>query len=180
MTQYLVEQMRSITRRLQELDTGTKPGLAPTSPPSSKSSSTGKDVMPTDPLKGSVNARQLADTLGISDLSTFQRAMNKVKQGRADRLSRQEMTEFAMSWVRLMELNPNDTRKVMQQMQRLQADPAEAMEEDAGSDSDHYEEGYQAGKDGQSRLDNPHDMDDPAFGEWEDGWKAGSKAGGHR
>lgn len=114
MAEYLAEQMRSLTRRLEEL---------------------AHTPMPDTGLEGSLNAKQLAELLGVGDLQTFTRSMNKIRAGDADKLTRVEMTELAEAFVRLLAAEAEDTQKAMQALKRVSA-KAEPMMEDLESDAD--------------------------------------------
>jgi hypothetical protein len=105
MAEYLAEQMRSLVSRLNELASPT---------------------MPDTGLEGSLNAKQLAELLGVSDLQTFVRSMNKIRAGDADKLTRMEMTELAEAFVRLLAAEAEDTQKAMMSLKRVSAkeDPA--------------------------------------------------------
>ena len=105
MTQFLAEQMRSLVRRLEEA---------------------GQEQMPMDALKGSLNPRQLAELLGIDDLPLFTRSINKVRAGKADDLTRVEMTELAVAFVNLLAADPDDTQKAMMAIKRVSAKAEEA------------------------------------------------------
>lgn len=104
MAEYLAEQMRSLARRLDEL--------------------THTPQMPDMGLEGSLNAKQLAELLGVSDLQTFTRSMNKIKAGDADKLTRAEMTELAEAFVRLLAAEDKETQKAMQALRRVSAKEA--------------------------------------------------------
>ena len=108
MTEYLAEQMRSLTRRLEELAQAT---------------------MPDTGLEGSLNPKQLAELLGVSDLQTFTRSMNKIRAGDADKLTRMEMTELAEAFVRLLAAEAEDTQKAMQALKRVSAKEEPVMED---------------------------------------------------
>jgi hypothetical protein len=99
--------MRSLTRRLEELAQAT---------------------MPDTGLKGSLNPKQLAELLGVSDLQTFTRSMNKIRAGDADKLTRMEMTELAEAFVRLLAAEAEDTQKAMQALKRVSAKEEPTME----------------------------------------------------
>lgn len=104
MTEILSEQMRSLSRRLAELD-----------------SSGMKDSMPTAELKGSINTAQLADLLGIQDLPLFSRSINKVRRGDTDKLHRAEMTELAVAFVNLLAADADATQKALAAIKRVTA-----------------------------------------------------------
>lgn len=101
MAEYLAEQMRSLARRLEELAHSPQ--------------------MPETSLKGSLNTRQLAELLGVSDVQLFSRSINKIKQGRADKLSRMETLEVAEAFVRLLAADSDDTQKAMLALKRVSA-----------------------------------------------------------
>lgn len=109
MAEFLAEQMRSLARRLEE--------LAQT------------PHMPEQGLKGSLNPKQLADLLGLEDLSTFTRSINKIRRGDADKLSRTEMTEMAEAFVKLLAAKPDDTQKVMNALKKVSAKDETVMED---------------------------------------------------
>jgi hypothetical protein len=111
MADYLSEQMRSLTRRLEEL---------------------AQNPLPDTGLEGSLNAKQLAELLGVSDLQTFTRSMNKIRAGDADKLNRAEMTELAEAFVRLLAAEAEDTQKAMQALKRVSAKEEPVMEADGG------------------------------------------------
>jgi len=101
MADFLAEQMRSLVRRLDEL--------------------TQADTMPAQGLEGTINPKQLAEMLGISDLNTFTRSINKIRQGDTDQLTRAEMTEMAVAFVNLLAAEAEDTQKVMLTLKRVSA-----------------------------------------------------------
>lgn len=111
MTTILTEQMRSLARRLEEID--SNPGAAKVSG--------SKETMPLEPTKGSLIARQLADTIGIEDLNLFNRALTKVRQGREDKLTRQEMTELSIAFMKLILADTDKTNKAMALLKRVSA-----------------------------------------------------------
>ncbi len=92
MTQILSEQMRSLARRLDELDSN----------PGSAKVSGSKETVPLDPTKGSLLPKQLADIIGLDDVNLFTRAMTKIRQGKEDKLTRQEMTELSIAFMKLI------------------------------------------------------------------------------
>lgn len=85
-----------------------------------------KDEMTSAELKGSLNAKQLADLLGIKDTNLFNRSLRKVQKGDIDSLSRQEMTELAVAFVNLLAAEPEDTQKAMTAIKRVSAKPADS------------------------------------------------------
>lgn len=111
MAEYLAEQMRSLARRLDELT----------------------QQMPDTGLEGSLNAKQLAEILGIEDLALFTRSMNKIRAGKTDQLTRAEMTELAVAFVNLLAAEEKDTQKAMISLKRVSA-KEEPMMEDASKD----------------------------------------------
>jgi hypothetical protein len=111
MAQFLAEQMRSIARRLQEIHN--------TSSQDQMDHQDHKDVMPHDELEGSINPSQLADILGLDDISLFNRALRKMRQG--DDLNRQEMTEIAIAFERLLAADSKNTQKAMNMLKRIHA-----------------------------------------------------------
>jgi urease accessory protein UreF len=100
MAEYLAEQMRSLTRRLEEL---------------------AQNPLPDTGLEGSLNAKQLAELLGVNDMPTFTRSMNKIRKGDTNKLTRAEMTELAEAFVRLLALEEKETQKVMMALKRVSA-----------------------------------------------------------
>lgn len=99
MAEYLAEQMRSLARRLDELN----------------------QQMPDTGLEGSLNPKQLAEILGLEDLNLFTRSMNKIKAGKTDQLTRSEMTELAVAFVNLLAAEEKDTQKAMMALRRVSA-----------------------------------------------------------
>jgi hypothetical protein len=95
----LAEEMRTIANRLEEFVQG--------------------EEVPHGALKGTLNPRQLAELLGIDDLQTFTRSINKIKMGHADKLTRIEMTELAIAFVNLLAAQPEDTTKAMTAIRRV-------------------------------------------------------------
>ena len=104
--------MRSLSRRLAELD-----------------SSGMKDSMPTAELKGSINTAQLADLLGIQDLPLFSRSIKKVREGDTDKLHRAEMTELAVAFVNLLAADAESTQKALAAIKRVTAKEEPVMED---------------------------------------------------
>jgi hypothetical protein len=113
MAEYLAEQMRSLTRRLEEL---------------------AQNPLPDTGLEGSLNAKQLAEMLGVNDLQTFTRSMNKIRGGDALKLTRAEMTELAEAFVRLLALEEKETQKVMMALKRVSAKQEPVMEDKTRED----------------------------------------------
>jgi hypothetical protein len=113
MADFLAEQMRSLVRRLDEL--------------------TQADTMPAQGLEGTINPKQLADMLGISDLNTFTISINKIRQGDTDKLTIPEMTEMAVAFVNLLAAEAEDTQKVMQSLKRVSAKSEPMMEGDGAT-----------------------------------------------
>lgn len=109
MATILAEQMRQIANRLVELAQN--------------------EEMPQGALEGSLNARQLAELLGIDDLNTFSRSINKIKAGDADKLTRMEMTEMAVAFVNLLAAQPDDTTKAMTAIRRVSSKDEPMMEQ---------------------------------------------------
>jgi hypothetical protein len=103
MTEFLAEQMRSIARRLMEIDS--------TVPKKEELPKT--DTMSSAPLSGSINTKLLAELLNIHDLSLFTQSINKIRTGKADRLNRKELTELAIAFVNLLDAKQDDTQKAM-------------------------------------------------------------------
>lgn len=114
--QTLTEQMRSIAKRIQVTE---QPVAAPAAGTPSVMVPGTKEQVPTQPLKDPVAHRQLAMQLGLADLSTFNRAMQKVKVGQVSKLTRTEIADLAMAFVKLLALNPADTQKVMTTIKRI-------------------------------------------------------------
>jgi uridine kinase len=106
MTEFLAEQMRSLARRLEELNV---------TPQSQDDLHT--DEMPQEELEGNINPKQLADILGLRDTSLFQRAIRKIRDGHS--ISRPEMTEVAIAFERLLAAEPEDTQKAMVILKRI-------------------------------------------------------------
>jgi hypothetical protein len=111
MTQILSEQMRSLARRLDELDSN----------PGSAKVSGSKETVPLDPTKGSLLPKQLADIIGLDDVNLFTRAMTKIRQGKEDKLTRQEMTELSIAFMKLILATSENTQKAMQLLKRIAA-----------------------------------------------------------
>ena len=170
MAEFLAEQMRSIARRLMELD-----GVAPTP---EKTEEPKKDTMNDDPLSGSINTRLLADLLDIHDVSLFTQSINKIRTGKADHLNRRELTEMAIAFVNLLDAKQDDTQKAMNILKKVSKKPEEMNDlmEDTGPTADHYKSGEKAGKAGKSEKDNPHKPASPEGKQWIKGWKAGCKS----
>lgn len=112
MTELLTEQMRSLVSRLNEITQATIPDTG---------------------LEGSFNPKQLAELLGVSDLQTFVRSMNKIRAGDADKLTRMEITELAEAFVRLLAAEEEDTQKAMIALKRVSAREEPVMEDDSVS-----------------------------------------------
>lgn len=104
MTEFLAEQMRSIARRLMEIDSTV---------PKKEDHLPKTDTMSSAPLSGSINTKLLAELLNIHDLSLFTQSINKIRTGKADRLNRKELTELAIAFVNLLDANQDDTQKAM-------------------------------------------------------------------
>jgi hypothetical protein len=117
MTKILVEQMRSISRRLNEIDSSPMASVM-----SGDKEASNHDVMPTDKLTGTMNTRRLADLLGIKDFNNFNQAIMKAKQGRADKLNRSQATELAIAFEMLLRLDSRDTQKAMNMLKQIHAD----------------------------------------------------------
>lgn len=166
MTEFLAEQMRSIARRLMEIDS--------TVPQKEEAPKT--DTMSDAPLSGSINTRLLADLLNIHDVPLFNQTINKVRTGKADHLNRKELTELAIAFVNLLDAKQDDTQKAMNILKKV-TKPDEELMEDSGPTADHYKSGENAGKSGKSEKDNPHKSNSPEGKEWLKGWKAGCKKG---
>lgn len=111
MTQILTEQMRSLAKRLHELDSSPGAAMIPGS----------KETVPIEPTQGSVMPKQLADILGMQDINLFTRAWNKLRQGREHQLTRQEMAELSIAFMKLVLADPNDTTKAMSLLRRISA-----------------------------------------------------------
>jgi hypothetical protein len=77
------------------------------------------DVAPAHPLSGSVNARQLADLLDIHNIGLFRRSIIKTQAGHADKLTRQELTELSVAFVKLLDADPRDTQKALMILKRV-------------------------------------------------------------
>lgn len=112
MTEFLAEQMRSIARRLEELNVNPQ-----TQNDTQTDATSHKDIMPQDELEGNINPKQLADLLGLKDISLFQRAIRKLRDG--DTVSRQEITEIAIAFEKLLAAEPEDTQKAMVMLKRI-------------------------------------------------------------
>ncbi len=108
MAAILAEQMRHLANRIDELAQN--------------------EELPQGALEGSLNARQLAELLGIDDLNTFTRSINKIKRGDADKLTRVEMTEMAIAFVNLLAAQPEDTTKAMTAIRRVSSKEEPVME----------------------------------------------------
>jgi hypothetical protein len=114
MTSTAAADIRAWSNRLMEL-------AAPEHQDEPEPSINPRDVMSTEKLQGNIVAKQLADVLGLKDVAMFNRAINKVRNGRADKLSRQEMTELAIAWVNLMDLDVKQTNQAMNMLRRVHA-----------------------------------------------------------
>lgn len=112
MTEFLAEQMRSLARRLEELNVTPQSKDDLNTDPMSH-----KDEMPQEELEGNINPKQLADILGLVDTSLFQRAIRKIRDGHS--ISRQEMTEVAIAFEKLLAAEPEDTQKAMVILKRI-------------------------------------------------------------
>lgn len=110
MTEILAEQMRSLSRRLEELA-------------KDDSTASHKDEMMPVELAGSLNPKQLAELLGIKDISLFSRSVRKIQKGQEDQLTRQEMTELAVAFANLLAADAEDTQKAMMAIKRVSAKP---------------------------------------------------------
>lgn len=108
MTKILAEQMRQFAAKLEEL---------------------AQQDMPQGELTGTLNPKQLAELLGIDDMQTFTRSINKIKMGHADKLTRMEMTELAIAFVNLLAAQPEDTTKAMTAIRRVSAKEEEPVME---------------------------------------------------
>ncbi len=111
MAAILAEQMRQLANRIDELAQN--------------------EELPQGALEGSLNARQLAELLGIDDLNTFTRSINKIKRGDADKLTRVEMIEMAIAFVNLLAAQPEDTTKAMTAIRRVSSKEEPVMEADS-------------------------------------------------
>ena len=169
MAEFLAEQMRSIARRLVELD---NIGATP-----EKTEEPKKDAMNDKPLSGSINTRLLADLLDIHDVSLFTQSINKIRTGKADHLNRRELTEMAIAFVNLLDAKQDDTQQAMNMLKKVskKADQVDDLMEDSGPTANHYKSGEKAGKAGKTEKDNPHKSASPEGKEWLKGWKAGCK-----
>lgn len=74
-------------------------------------------------LKGNLSATELANMLNIENKQAFVRAMQSLKSGKPiaanDILSNKALAE---AFVRLMQMSPADTQKIMQKLQRVRAE----------------------------------------------------------
>ena len=111
MTQFLAEQMRSLARRLEEIHD--------TSVHDDASKHDHKDMMPHDDLEGTINPSQLAEILGLDDMNLFNRAIRKMRQGNEP--NRQEMTELAIAFERLLAADSESTQKAMNMLKKIHA-----------------------------------------------------------
>jgi hypothetical protein len=111
MSEFLTEQMRSLARRLMEIDSN----------PAGAKVAGSKETVPTEPTKGSLISRQLADIIGMEDLNLFNRALNKIRQGKEDKLTRQEMTELSIAFIKLILADTDKTNKAMALLKRVSA-----------------------------------------------------------
>lgn len=112
MTEFLAEQMRSLARRLEELHMNPHQQDDALNDMSSH-----KDEMPHEELEGNINPHQLADILGLKDIGLFQRAIRKLRDGNS--ISRQEITEIAIAFEKLLAAEPEDTQKAMVILKRI-------------------------------------------------------------
>ena len=121
MTEILSEQMRNLSRRLEQIQEATTP----------------TDSAPEVHLKGNLNAKKLAELLdgqelpGVNDVNKFVQAINIIKQGNLDNLSRSHINELAMAFVALLQADKKVTQQVMNVLRTVSADkPAETVMED--------------------------------------------------
>ena len=112
MTEFLAEQMRSIARRLEQI----------TESPETT------DMAHEPHLKGTLNAKKLAELLdgqelpGVEDVNKFVQAINLVKQGNIDHLSRLHMKELALAFIALLQADKKITQQVMNVLRTVSAD----------------------------------------------------------
>lgn len=113
MTEFLAEEMRSIVRRLTQIQE---------SPETS-------DTSHEPHLKGALNAKKLAELLngqempGVDDVNKFVQAINMIKQGNIKQLNRLHMQELAMAFISLLQADKKITQQVMNVLRTVSADP---------------------------------------------------------
>jgi gamma-glutamylcysteine synthetase len=112
MTQILAEQMRSLSRRLQQIHEAPAP----------------TDSASQVHLKGNLNAKKLAELLdgqellGVEDVNKFTQAINMVKQGNIDSLSNLHRKELAMAFIALLQADKKVTQQIMDVLRTVSAD----------------------------------------------------------
>lgn len=112
MTQFLAEQMRSITRRLQQIQEAPEHTSVAHEPK----------------LMGALNPKKLAELLdgqelpGVEDVNKFTQAINMVKQGNIDHLNRLHMKELALAFIALLQADKKVTQQVMNVLRMVSAD----------------------------------------------------------
>lgn len=112
MAEFLAEQMRSLARRLEQIQEAPE------------SHNPTHDVH----LKGSLNAKKLAELLddqelpGVEDVNKFVQAINLVRQGQLDSLNRFHMKELALAFVALLQAEKKVTQQVMNVLRTVSAD----------------------------------------------------------
>jgi len=121
MAKILAEQMRSIARRLEQIQESPAP----------------TDSASQVHLKGNLNAKKLAELLdgqellGVEDVNKFTQAINMVKQGNIDSLSNLHRKELAMAFIALLQADKKVTQQIMNVLRAVSADkPAQTVMED--------------------------------------------------
>lgn len=131
MAEFLAEQMRSIARRLEQIE---KP-LA-------------EDATMADHehhrLVGTINPKKLAELLdgqempGVEDVGTFTRALNIVRSGKIENLNRLQLRELALAFIALLQADRKVTNQIMMALRQVSAAPGkkhhDSIMEAAGDD----------------------------------------------
>jgi hypothetical protein len=74
-------------------------------------------------LRGNLSATELADTLNIENKEAFTRAMQSLKNGKTiANTDREANKALATGFIRLMQMNPQETQKIMKMLQRVRAE----------------------------------------------------------
>ena len=121
MTEFLAEQMRSLARRLEQLNEAPLAAATPTHDEA-------HDMQHEPHLKGTINAKKLAQLLdgtelpGVEDVNKFAQAINMVRQGNVEHLNRMHMKELAMAFIALLQADKKVTQQVMNVLRSVSAD----------------------------------------------------------
>lgn len=116
---HLAEQMREFSKLLEEIENGSTPVMPMTTPRDDKPEDAHKDYMPVEKLKGTMNIKMLGDILHIHDMPMFNRAINKIRNGRANKLTSRELTQMAIAFVRLLDADAIETRQALNQIRLM-------------------------------------------------------------